>query len=97
MAEDKASGSETVGNPSDSVRKTEGRALGQAGVEPASGANSSEERCPICLEDFEDKAFIGACFHILYYSYSQVYLVKPRSYTLSPMSYGLSILALALG
>lgn len=29
----------------------------------AAGASSAEERCPICLEDFEDKAFIDACFH----------------------------------
>lgn len=35
-------------------------------VKPAAGATSAEERCPICLEDFEDKAFIDACFHILY-------------------------------
>lgn len=24
-----------------------------------------EERCPICLDDFQDKAFITSCFHIL--------------------------------
>ena len=29
------------------------------------GAGSVEQRCPICLEDFEDKAFIDVCFHIL--------------------------------
>ncbi len=38
----------------------------KAAVEPAAGATaSSESRCPICLEDFEDKAFIDACFRIL--------------------------------
>ena len=34
-------------------------------VKPAAGASSAEERCPICLEDFQDKAFVDACFHIL--------------------------------
>ncbi len=33
-------------------------------VQLAAGAISVEERCPICLEDFEDKAFVDACFHI---------------------------------
>lgn len=33
-------------------------------VQPAPGAKSVEERCPICLEDFKDKAFVDACFHI---------------------------------
>ena len=32
-------------------------------IKPAAGAESAEERCPICLEDYEDKAFIDACFH----------------------------------
>ncbi len=35
------------------------------GMKPAAGAGSTEERCPICLEDFQDKAFVNACFHIL--------------------------------
>ncbi len=34
-------------------------------AESAAGAKSVEDRCPICLEDFEDKAFVDACFHIL--------------------------------
>lgn len=29
------------------------------------GAGAIEKRCPICLEDFDDKTFIDACFHIL--------------------------------
>lgn len=33
--------------------------------ESAAGAGAVEQRCPICLEDFEDKTFIDACFHIL--------------------------------
>jgi len=33
--------------------------------ESAAGAGAIEQRCPICLEDFEDKTFIDACFHIL--------------------------------
>lgn len=32
-------------------------------MRPAAGAGSTEERCPICLEDYQDKAFIDACFH----------------------------------
>lgn len=32
-------------------------------IRPAAGASSAEERCPICLEDYKDKAFIDACFH----------------------------------
>ena len=32
-------------------------------IKPAAGAGSAEERCPICLEDYDDKAFIDACFH----------------------------------
>lgn len=32
-------------------------------IQPAAGASSVEERCPICLEDYEDKAFVDACFH----------------------------------
>lgn len=27
----------------------------------------SDKSCPICLEDFEDRAFVNACFHILAY------------------------------
>ena len=67
--------SEDIGNPPDNVvnldhspsNKTEVNELNQAGAEikPAAGASTAEERCPICLEDFEDKAFIDACFHIL--------------------------------
>ena len=34
-------------------------------VQPAAGASTSEQRCPVCLEDFEDKAFVDSCFHIL--------------------------------
>lgn len=25
---------------------------------------TDKQRCPICLEDFEDKTFIDPCFHI---------------------------------
>jgi hypothetical protein len=32
-------------------------------AEAAAGA--VEQRCPICLEDVNDKTFIDACFHIL--------------------------------
>ena len=31
----------------------------------APGASAIEERCPICLDDYQDKAFIATCFHIL--------------------------------
>lgn len=50
-----------------STNKTEVNELEQscAEIKPAAGASTAEERCPICLEDFEDKAFIDACFHIL--------------------------------
>lgn len=34
------------------------------GVETTAGANASEQRCPVCLGDFQNKAFIDACFHI---------------------------------
>lgn len=30
-------------------------------------AGMVEERCPICLDDFQDKAFVASCFHILIY------------------------------
>ena len=29
------------------------------------GASSVEDKCPICLDDFKDKAFVTVCFHIL--------------------------------
>ena len=38
-------------------------------VQPAAGASTSEQRCPVCLEDFEDKAFVDSCFHILLCNY----------------------------
>lgn len=41
-------------------------ATADSAVEPAAGANTSEQHCPICLEDFEDKSFIDTCFHILF-------------------------------
>ena len=31
--------------------------------EPAAGASAAEDRCPICLEDYKNKAFVDACFH----------------------------------
>ena len=31
----------------------------------AVAASTVEQRCPICLEDFENKTFIDSCFHIL--------------------------------
>lgn len=31
----------------------------------AAYAGPSDKSCPICLEDFEDRAFVNACFHIL--------------------------------
>ena len=34
----------------------------------AAAAGAVEQRCPICLEDFKDKTFIDACFHILFYA-----------------------------
>ena len=37
-------------------------------TKPEGGAavvGMAEERCPICLDDFQDKAFITSCFHIL--------------------------------
>ena len=33
-------------------------------VTPA--AKAVEPGCPICLESFEDKAFVDVCFHILF-------------------------------
>lgn len=42
------------------------------GVEPdlekyvAPAAKAVEAGCPICLESFEDKAFVDVCFHILF-------------------------------
>ena len=33
--------------------------------EVASPANSFEQKCPICLEDYDDKAFVNICFRIL--------------------------------
>ena len=35
-------------------------------VTPA--AKAVEAGCPICLESFEDKAFVDVCFHILFNS-----------------------------
>lgn len=49
----------------DPVPKGEVDPSGSQEVEPAAGASSAEQRCPICLEDFQDKSFIDACFHIL--------------------------------
>ena len=43
--------------------ETEGNA---ESVEATAGASSAEQRCPVCLGDFQDKAFIDACFHILH-------------------------------
>ena len=52
---------------------SEGDSLGQGaeregedpeGVVEASEASVTETRCPICLGDCEDKAFIDACFRI---------------------------------
>ena len=38
----------------------------EIGVESrAVAASTVEQRCPICLEDFDNKTFIDACFHIL--------------------------------
>ena len=37
--------------------------------EVASPANSFEQKCPICLEDYDDKAFVNICFRILIYNY----------------------------
>lgn len=37
------------------------------GVAPPPAASVVEERCPICLDSFQDKAFIPSCFHILKY------------------------------
>ena len=45
-------------------------------IKPAAGAGSTEERCPICLEDFQDKAFVNACFHILIMHLNFVLLVQ---------------------
>ena len=28
--------------------------------------NEDDERCPICLSDFDNKAFLDNCFHILF-------------------------------
>ena len=38
--------------------------------EVASAANSFDQKCPICLEDYDDKAFVNVCFRILIYHYS---------------------------
>ena len=32
----------------------------------APAAKAVEAGCPICLESFEDKAFVDVCFHILF-------------------------------
>lgn len=37
------------------------------GVVLAPGAAVVEDKCPICLDDYQDKAFITTCFHILSY------------------------------
>ena len=47
-------------------------------VQPAAGASTSEQRCPVCLEDFEDKAFVDSCFHILLYQKCQIYIWANR-------------------
>ena len=36
-----------------------------SGMETTAGASASEQRCPVCLGDYQNKAFIDACFHIL--------------------------------
>lgn len=30
---------------------------------PAARASATEDRCPVCLEDYQDKVFVDACFH----------------------------------
>ena len=37
----------------------------EAGPEVAAAASSYELKCPICLEDYENKAFVNVCFRIL--------------------------------
>lgn len=32
-------------------------------TQTAPAASSTEDRCPVCLEDYEQKAFVDACFH----------------------------------
>ena len=37
----------------------------EEGLDEVAAAASGELRCPICLENFEEKAFTDPCFHIL--------------------------------
>ena len=39
----------------------------QSSSGPSRDDSQSEMRCPICLENVEDKAFTDPCFHILLY------------------------------
>ena len=34
-------------------------------TDAAPAASSVEDRCPVCLEDYSDKAFVESCFRIL--------------------------------
>ena len=37
-------------------------------TQTAPAASSTEDRCPVCLEDYQQKAFVDACFRILGHS-----------------------------
>ncbi|XP_003388691.2 PREDICTED: E3 ubiquitin-protein ligase Topors-like [Amphimedon queenslandica] len=39
----------------------------EAGPEVAAAASSYELKCPICLEDYDNKAFVNVCFHAFCY------------------------------
>ena len=40
-------------------------------TQTAPAARSTEDRCPVCLGDYQQKAFVDACFRILEHSNPQ--------------------------
>lgn len=46
----------------------------ELGPEVAAAASSYELKCPICLEDYDNKAFVNVCFRILKFNTQKLYI-----------------------